>query len=291
MDNNDRRQRHNPHPGSLQSAQTQYPMVSAPDRFSQAPQAAVAQPPTSAPPGSRIGSQPYYAFSAQAQAQAHPQYAASQVQPSYGAQEYASEQPQRVGHYAQYGQNVMYNVPGAHAPASGQSQYESVQPYQQGRDSAIGVLNSGFSSVPQPAGAQYYMPGQEGSAGTAPAAMATQSVPSQYSSLAYTGQHAPGEREPLDPQYSTPGMADAHHATSQDQFPEASLRAGAGDSGGEYEQFFVRYQDLLKRSNESTKDGRLRESAETLLQLSGWLFQWAETIGKYANGGVARTSS
>lgn len=274
MDNNDRRQRHNvprhpSHPGALQS-QAQYPVVGATDRFRQAPQAAAAQTPTSAPQGSRIPSQSYYAY------QGHPQYAASNVQPSYGAQEYGAETPQRAAPYAQYG---MYNVPGAQAAASGQSQYDPVQPYQQGRDSgAIEVLNSGFGSVPQ-AAAQYYMPGQEGPAGTAAAAMPTQSVPSQYSSLAYTGQQAPAERESMTPQYSAAGMTDSRQAPSQEQEYPPSYRA----KSGEHEEFYTTFNNLLKTSNEHSSKGRCREAAETLIQVSDWLFQWAESVGEYTN--------
>jgi hypothetical protein len=277
MDNNDRRQRHTI-PGQAQhpvapQAQAQYSVESASERFRQAPQPAAAQLPTSAPQVSRMGSQTYYSY----QPNAYPQYANPAVQTPQGAPEYASEQPQRA---YQYGQSVMYNVPGAHAPAGGQSQYEPVQPYQQGRESAIEVLNSGFGSVPQ-ASAQYYMPSQEGPAATAATAMATQSVPSQYPSLPYTGQQAQVEREQLSAPYSTPDMPEPHQSTAQESYSHAqSNYRESTTAAGEHEEFYNTFDNLLKRTNDHTAHGRMRDASETLMQLSDWFFRWVEPLGK-----------
>ncbi|PSN74888.1 hypothetical protein BS50DRAFT_26305 [Corynespora cassiicola Philippines] len=277
---NDRRPRQNPsgyasQQGALLQPQSSYPVVSASDRFRQAP-------PTSAPAsGSRAGSQSYgYAYGEGSQ------FVGSSIQPSgvsYSAQDYASDsaqaQPQRASQsYPQYGQNVMYNVPGAQASATASSQYEPVQQYQQNRDSAIEVLTTNFG-VAQP---QYYpVPAGEGGPTSAPAsAIAAQNVPSQYSSLGYTAQQAPVPRESLAPAYSAAGMTDPHQPTSHGAYPQGSAYADQQHaSGNEYDEFYNNYQNELKKTFEHTRDGRLGEAGQQLFRLSDWLLHWAETLG------------
>lgn len=276
MDNNDRRQRQNPsgyasQQGTLLQPQSQYPVVSASDRFRQAPLTAQA-PPTSAPSASRASSQSYgYAYDQGSQ------FVASAIQPAYGAQDYASDQPQqRAPQYSQYGQNVLYSVPGAPTSAAGQSQYEPVQQYQQSRDSAIEVLNTGFG-VAQP---QYYgVPGQEGPTSAPATAMAAQNVPSQYSSLGYTAPQAPVGRESLAPSYTAAGMTDPHQAPSQGAYTQGSY---SEQSGSEYDEFYNNYQNEVKKTFEQTRDGHLSEAAQNLYRLSDWLLHWAETLGTYS---------
>ena len=279
MDNNDRRPRTNPQgyagqQGTLLQPQAQYPVVSASDRFRHAP--LTAQPPTSAPSTSRAGSQSYgYAYGEGSQ------FVQSAITPSYGVQDYASEstaQHQQQSRYSQYGQNVMYNVAGAQAQPAGQSQYEPVQQYQSNRDPAIEVLNTSFG-VAQP---QYYgVPGQEGPT-TAPAsALATQNVPSQYSSLGYTAPQAAVGRESLAPSYSAPGMTDPHQATSQGSYTHQNYSEQGG--GNDYDTFYNSYQTELKKTFEHTREGRLREAATQLKGLTDWLLQSAEPLGKFKN--------
>ncbi|KAF2874238.1 hypothetical protein BDV95DRAFT_327558 [Massariosphaeria phaeospora] len=284
----DRRQRQNPsgyatQQGTLLQPQSSYPVVTASDRFRQAP--LTAQPPTSAPAsGSRAGTQSYaYAYGEGSQ------FVGSSIQPPgvpYGAQEFAPEpqqqhQQQRTPQqYPQYGQNVIYNVPGAQAAAPGPSQYEPVQQYQQNRDSAIEVLSTGFG-VPQP---QYYGVHAEGGPTSAPTtAIATQNVPSQYSALAYTPQQAPVPRESLAPAYTAAGMADPQQATSQGGYTQAGYNGQQGQQGqpgggDEYEDFYKNYQSELMKTFEHTRDGRLSEAGEQLFRLSDWLLHWAETL-------------
>jgi hypothetical protein len=284
---NDRRQRQNPpgyasQQGTLLQPQSSYPVVSASDRFRQAP--LTAQPPTSAPQGSRANTQSYgYAYSEGSQ------FVGSSIQPSgvaYGAADYASEaapqqQQQRAPQqYSPYGQNIMYTVPGAQAPTAQTSPYEPVQQYQQNRDSAIEVLSTGFG-VAQP---QYYGVPSEGGPTSAPAsAMATQNVPSQYPSIGYTAQQAAVGREPLAPTYSAAGMTDPHQATAQGGYPQSSFseqQQQHSSTGNEYDDFYNNYQTELKKTFEHTRDGRLGEAGQQLFRLSDWLLHWAETLGE-----------
>ncbi|KAF2120064.1 hypothetical protein BDV96DRAFT_486002 [Lophiotrema nucula] len=282
MENNDRRQRQtNPsgyaaQQGTLLQSESQYPVVSASDRFRQAPLTA-GQPPTSAPASrSRASAQSYgYAYGEGSQ------FVGSSIQPSgvaYGAQDYAAEQPRASQQYGHYNQNVMYNVPGPQASAAPPAQYEPVQPYGQQRDSsAIEVLTTGFG-VAQPQ--QYYV--GEGGPTSAPAiSAAPPNVPSQYQTLGYTAQQGPSGRDTIPSGYSTAAMSDP-----QAPAPGYNPTTAYGDqSGSEYDDFYNNYQNELKKTFEHTRDGRLSEAAANLFRLSDWLLHWAETLGKPASLG------
>jgi hypothetical protein len=276
---NDRRSRHTPsgyassQQGTLLSPHASYPVVSAPDRFRQAPLTAPA-PPTSVPSSGSRASQGYgYAYGEGAQFGSSLQ--ASGV--AYGAQDYGAEQQQQAQRapqqYSPYGQNIMYSVPGAQGSATGPSQYEPVEQYQQNRDSAIQVLSTGFG-VAQP---QYYESGPT----SAPAsALATQNVPSQYPSLGYTAPQAQVGREALAPAYTAAGMTDPHHAPSQGGYSQGNYSEPQANSGNEYDDFYRNYQTELKKTFEHVRDGRLSEAGNQLVRLSDWLLHWAETLGK-----------
>ncbi|KAF1347386.1 hypothetical protein EJ07DRAFT_142690 [Lizonia empirigonia] len=285
---NDRRSRQNPsgyasQQGTLLPPQSSYPVVSASDRFRQAPLTAPA-PPTSAPSsGSRPSSQSYgYAYGEGSQ------FVGSSIQSSgvsYGAQGYSPDQqpPQQraAQQYSPYGQNVMYNVPGAQGSATGSSQYEPVEPYQQNRDSAIEVLSTGFG-VAQP---QYYNVAGEGGPTSAPAsAIATQSVPSQYSSLGYTAQQAPVGREPLASAYTAGGMTDPHHTTAHAGYSQQGNYSEQPGGGNEYDDFYNNYQTELKKTFQFVHDGRVSEAGAQLHRLSEWLLHWAETLAELTTG-------
>ncbi|PVH92021.1 hypothetical protein DM02DRAFT_305331 [Periconia macrospinosa] len=290
---NDRRARQNPssgyasQQGTLLQPQASYPVVSASDRFRQAP--LTAHPPTSAASGSRAGSSQGYGYAYGEGSQFVP---SSIQQPgvSYGAQDYAAaageqQTPQRTSQqYQQYGQNVMY--PGS---AGSASQYEPVQPYQQNRESAIEVLGTNFGV----AQTQYYggVPSEGGPTSAPTAGIATQNLPSQYPSLAYTtAQQAPVGRESLAPAYSAAaGMTDPHPPTASSGYPQQS--AGYADqqqqqqqqqqrqsSGNEYDDFYNNYQSELKKTFECIRDDRLGEAAPQLYRLSDWLLHWADTL-------------
>ncbi|KAF1914759.1 hypothetical protein BDU57DRAFT_303691 [Ampelomyces quisqualis] len=267
---NDRRSRQNPSGYASQQGTLlppQYPVVSASDRYRQAP-LTVSAPPTS---GSRASSSGYgYAYGEGAQF-------ASSIQPSpvsYGAQDYGTGQqqsPQRASQpYSPYGQSVMYGVAGAQGSASGSSQYEPVEQYQQNRDSAIQVLSTGFGVAQPP----YY----EGGPTSAPAsALASQNVPSQYPSLAYSAPQASVGRETLAPAYPAAGMTDQTHATGQAGYSQGTY-SEQPSTGNEFDVFYNRYQTELKRTFELVRDGSLAEAAQQLFMLSDWVLHYAETL-------------
>tara|TARA_R110002003_G_scaffold244_6_gene17463 strand:+ start:6984 stop:8165 length:1182 start_codon:yes stop_codon:yes gene_type:complete len=271
---NDRRPRQNPsgyasQQGTLLPPQASYPVVSASDRYRQAPLSAPAPPTSAAPSGSRAPSSYGYAYGEGSQ------FGAT-IQPSYGGQDYSASQqqsPERASQqYSPYGQSVMYGVAGAQGSASGSSQYEPVEQYQQNRDSAIQVLSTGFG-VAQP---QYYESGPT----SAPAsALATQNVPSQYPSLGYTAPQAPVGREPLAPAYSAAGMTDPHQPTAQPGYSQGSY-SEQQSAGNEFDLFYNRYQTELKRTFEHVRDGHLSEAAQQLFMLSDWVLHYAETLGE-----------
>lgn len=276
--------------GTLLQPQSSYPVVSASDRFRQAPLAA--QPPTSAPQaaasrsGSSTSAQSYgYAYEGASQ------FVGSSIQQpgvAYGAQDYADQQqtPQRTTQqqYAQYPQNVMYNVP-AQASQPGSSQYEPVAQYQQNRDSAIEVLGTNFG-VAQP---QYYsgVPSEGGPTSAPSSAIAPQNVPSQYPSIGYTPQQSA-------PAYSTAAMTDPHPPTThaggysqQSAYPQPQPQQDGGSgasSSNEYDDFYNTYQTELKKTFEQIHSGRLSEAAPALDRLSDWLLHWAETLGESVRG-------
>ncbi|KAF2124831.1 hypothetical protein P153DRAFT_128780 [Dothidotthia symphoricarpi CBS 119687] len=279
----DRRPRQSPsgyatQQGTLLPPQSTYPaVVSASDRFRQAPLTTPAQPTSAPSSGSRASSQAYgYAYGE------GPQFVGSSIQPpgvSYGAQDYGADQQQQAQRapqqYSPYGQNIMYSVPSAQGSATAPSQYEPVEQYQQDRDSAIQVLSTGFG-VAQP---QYYNVAGESGPTSAPApSIAAQNVPSQYPSLGYTTPQAPVGREPLAPSYSAPGMTDPHQAPAQAGYSQASYSSEQQSSGNEYDDFYNNYQSELKKTFEQVRDGRISEAGAQLYRLSEWLLHWAETL-------------
>lgn len=284
---NERRARQNPtsgyasQQGTLLQPQASYPVVSASDRFRQAP--LTAHPPTSAGSGGRTAAGYGYAYGEGSQ------FVPSSMQSSgvsYGAQDYAAaagdqQTPQRASQqYPQYGQSVMY--PGSAASAS---QYEPVQPYQQNRESAIEVLGTNFGV----AQTQYYqgVPSEGGPTSAPQAAIASQNIPSQYPSLAYTtAQQAAVGRESLAPAYSAAaGMTDPHPPTASSAYSQQSAAYGdqqqrQQSGGSDLDDFYNNYQAELKKTFECIRDDRLAEAAPQLFRLSDWLLHWAETLGK-----------
>ncbi|KAF1950003.1 hypothetical protein CC80DRAFT_427767 [Byssothecium circinans] len=311
---NERRPRHNPGYASqqqgalLQPQQASFPVVSASDRFRQAPLAATAvsasapaqsqaqsQPQSQAGSGGRAGSTSSYGYAYGEASQFVAPGIQQQAGVSYGAQDYGAEQQAPHAHshsqrasqqFPQYGQNVLYSVAGAQVSAAGASQYEpvpvQVQQYQQNRDSAIEVLGTSFG-VAQP---QYYgaVPSEGGPTSAPAPSIATQNVPSQYPSLGYTAQPAPVGRESLAPAYTQAGMTDPHQPTApggyqQPAYGEQQHSGSASGSANEYDDFYNNYQSELKRTFEFIRDDRLSDAAQQLFRLSDWLLHWAETLG------------
>ena len=177
----------------------------------------------------------------------------------------------------------MYGVGGAQGSATGSSQYEPVEQYQQNRDSAIQVLSTGFGVAQAP----YYESGPT----SAPAsALASQNVPSQYPSLGYTASQASVGRESLAPAFTTAGMTDPSQATSHPGYAQASY-GELPAAGNEFDVFYNRYQTELKRTFEHVRDGRLSEAAQQLYMLSDWVLHYAETLGEFPLTPPCGTSS
>ncbi|KAJ4288657.1 hypothetical protein N0V90_011894 [Kalmusia sp. IMI 367209] len=275
--------------GTLLQPQSSYPVVSASDRFRQAP--LTAQPPTSAPQAaSRAGSsaQSYgYAYEGGSQFVQQPgvSYAAAQ---DYADQQQQQQQPQRASQqqYSQYPQGVMYNVP-TQASQAGSSQYEGVPQYPQNRDSAIEVLGTSFG-VAQPT---YYggVPSEGGPTSAPASAIASQNVPSQYPSIGYTPQQA--SATPYSAAAAAAAMTDPHPPTTQGSYPQSGYAQQGQQqqqqqegSTNEYDDFYNTYQTELKKTFEQIRDGRLSEAAPALDRLSDWLLHWAETLGESIRG-------
>ncbi|KAF2087138.1 hypothetical protein K490DRAFT_73946 [Saccharata proteae CBS 121410] len=250
MDNNDRRQRQTNPTGyaaqqGLIQTPSQYPSVTAADRFRQVP---LAQSPTSAPTTGRSATGQGYGYAYGEGAQ----FAGSQIQ---------AEQPRTQQQYPQYASNMMYNSP-----------YESVQPYQPRQSAAIEVLSTQFG-VPQ----QYYnVPGEGGPTSAPAAGMAAQNVPSQYSSLSYTTQ-SPVGRDVLAPAYAA-GMNAPTQGASHGAYPQANYPATQQDAAG-YDDAYAHYQSRLKRTFEYVRDGQLSEGSRNLYEITNWLLGNAEALG------------
>ena len=197
-----------------------------------------------------------------------------QYQPNYSEGSQRSQQQQQPQY--QYGSGMMFN-PQQPQQAPPQQSYEAVQHYQPQENVALGVLSSQLE-----VSRQYFVPG-EGGPTSAPAATALtqqQHVPSQYPSMSHTYQQ-PAGRAPLAPAYGS-GMTDpTTHASSQGgafgQQQEYSVQGAENWQDSAYDN----YQAALRESFQFTRDGRLADAAETLLRISSWLLQNAESLGKW----------
>jgi hypothetical protein len=270
MDSNDRRHRQNNPSGyanqqGLIQGSPQYPATSSADRFRQL----AVQSPTSAPSSGRGGNIPGYSYPYAEGAQfgsSAMNAAPLQYQAEYG-QDTARSQQQ----YSQYGSNIMYNVP-SQQTASPQSPYETVQPYQQPRQSAaIEVLSTQFG-VPQ----QYYVAGEGGPTSVPNTAIAGQNVQSQYTPLSYTTQ-SPVARDTIASAYAT-GMADASQSSPQAGYGQPAY---GSQSDAALDNAYGQYQTELRRTFEGVREGRLAEAGTSLIHISDWLLGNAEALGEF----------
>ncbi|KAF2431597.1 hypothetical protein EJ08DRAFT_669953 [Tothia fuscella] len=270
MDSNDRRQRQNNPSGyanqqGLIQTSPQYPATSSADRYRQL----AVQSPSSVPTAGRGGNLPGYSYPSPYGENAHFNGSAMNAAPLQYQAEYGQDTQRSQQQYPQYASNIMYNVP-AQQTASPQSPYETVQPYQQPRQSAaIEVLSSQFG-VPQP----YYVPGEGGPTSVPSSAIAGQNVPSQYTSMSYTTQ-SPVGREPLASAYAT-GMADPTQNSPQAGYGQPSYSA---QSDAALDSAYGLYQTELRRTFECVRDGRLAEAGNSLIHISDWLLGNAEALG------------
>ena len=196
-------------------------------------------------------------------------------QPTY------SESSQRTPqHQYQYGGNMMFGSQQqqqqqTQQQAPPQSSFEAVQQYQPQENVALGVLSSQLE-VPR----QYFVPG-EGALTSAPAATAMtqqQHIPSQYSTMSHTYPQSAG-RTSLAAAYGS-GMSDPTHAGSQGAYGQQQDYSVQGAETWT-ESVYEYYETGLRETFQFTHDGRLAEAAETLLRISSWLLQNAETLGMH----------
>lgn len=266
MDSNDpRRRQSNPsgyasQQGLLQQS-PQYPATSASDRY-RASQLGI-QSPTSAPSTGRSGNIPGYSYGYGESSS----FGGSSMNPSsmsYQSQ-YGEDTSRQSQPYGQYGSNMMYNAP-AQQQVPTQPAYEPVQQYQQPRQStAIEVLTNQFD-VPQ----QYYGAGGSGPTSAPISAMGPQNPSTQYPPMSYT-QQTSAPRETLPSAYT---MGDAT------QSAQSGYGQSSSYSAGELDNAYGQYQNELKRTFESIRDGRLADAAGSLVNISDWLLGNAESLGR-----------
>jgi len=179
-----------------------------------------------------------------------------------------------------------HSMYGASSPSS---PYDpSVTPYPPRQSAALEVLSNQFGGVPP----TYYVGANEGGPTSAPAGALAQGVQGQgpYSGLSYTGQ-SPVGREGLASGYGT-GMAEQSnqsYATAAQQQQQGG--GGYGGQTAELDSAFGSYQDALRRTFESVRDGNLVEAGGTIVQISEWLLTNAEVLGEStcASGVVTTT--
>ncbi|KAI9709057.1 MAG: hypothetical protein M1820_003503 [Bogoriella megaspora] len=254
----------------ITSNPSQYAPTSAPDRFRQS-NIAAQSPGSGGTPNRQSGSNQSYGYGYGDNNQfvgSSLQQSGMQFTGNYGeGAQRSQQQPQQY----QYGSGMMYN------PQQQQSQpqqsYDSVQQYQPPESVALGVLSSQLE-VPR----QYFVAG-EGGPTSAPAATSLpqqQHISSQYPALSQPYQQAAG-RASLTPTYGS-GMSEPAQASSQGAYAQQGDYT-AQTAENWTESAYENYQRHLREAFQQIRDGRLVEAAETLLRISSWLLQNAETLG------------
>ncbi len=182
----------------------------------------------------------------------------------YHQQNDYSQENQRQAQYPQYGSNLMYNV----APQGSQpSPYDAVQQYQPRQSAAIEVLSTQFG-VPQ-----YFVPGEPASA-PGPA-VHLQHATSQFPSLSYP-QSSVAERSTLGQGYTSANMADMPQGGAPEQLDTTDY----GQEPANYDDAYNQYQNALKQTFENTRNGRVVEAGQSLLEISNWLLGHAADLGE-----------
>lgn len=172
-----------------------------------------------------------------------------QYQPDY------SQEPQRQQQFPGYTSQLAPNV-----AQQAQPHYNTMPQYQQRQSAAIEVLSNQFDVAP------YYNPGEATSA-SGPASMSQQYAPANF---AQPGQYpsAPPGRSVAIQQYQ-PSMAEyGQTGNNEEDDPDA-----ASDARHEW------YQNKLRAINQDVSNGKLREAAPLLLELSKWLLGDVQGLG------------
>ena len=244
------------------------------DRFRQTQQLSSMRSPTSTPRGaSAAGSAATgasnqglgYGFASQQQQQQAQQYTAV-PDASLQYQTDFPQEAQRHQQFAQYAPNIMYNI---QQQAQPQSPYDPVPQYQQPRQSGTLEVISNQFGVPQ-----YY------STAEATSVPGPSTVPQQYTTAPfpqYQQQPTPTGRTTQPTAYAA-GMAEyvappvTEYLEQQEPVSEASR----------YDVAYNQYIEALKETFQNTRDGRLIEAGQSLLDVSEWLLGHAADLGKLA---------
>ncbi|MCJ1354348.1 MAG: hypothetical protein MMC33_004336 [Icmadophila ericetorum] len=180
--------------------------------------------------------------------------------------QYQSDFPQEVQRqqqFAQYGPNMMYNI---QQQGQAQSPYDPVPQYQQSRQSGtIEVISNQFG-VPQ-----YY------SAAEATSVPGPSTIPQQYATAQFTQyqqQPTPAGRATQPIAYAT-GMAE--YVTPP--IPEFIEQQETVSQASRYDVAYNQYIEALKETFQNTRDGRLIEAGQSLLDVSEWLLGHAADLG------------
>lgn len=194
------------------------------------------------------------------------QYATPQMQgtPMQYAAEY-SQDPQRQQQYQQYTSQMMYNVS---PQTQQQSPYDSVPQYQSRQSAGSEVLSSQFG-VPQ-----YYNAGETTSA-PEPAPIVQQYAPAQFHPPLLYHPSASITQSTLASSY-TPGMADLAQPNAPAPNPD---EIEAQENSGDFDRAYAQYQEALRQTFENTREGRLVEAGQSLLEISDWLLRAADELG------------
>ena len=205
------------------------------------------QTPTSAPmAGTAANPQDLGGFGFTQAQQFQLQGSSLQFQPEY------SQVPQRQQQYANYTSQLAPNVPQTGQP---QSSYDPMPQYQPRQTAAIEVLSTQFGVPP------YYNPGEATSA-SGPQPISQQYVsanfpqPMQYPSASLERSVEPQPYQQNMAEYNEPGTSVAI---------EEGAETATSDARHEW------YQNELGALNHEISQGKLKESAISLLKLSQWL--------------------
>ncbi|KAF2665515.1 hypothetical protein BT63DRAFT_67553 [Microthyrium microscopicum] len=188
---------------------------------------------------------------------------AQQHQSTHAAQQQQTQQNQQQPHQGQQPYHGIYGQ-----QPSPTSPYDPVQQYPPRQSAAIEVLSNQFGGV-TPA---YYVAGETGPTSAPNTAITPQSG---YNPISYTTQ-SPVGRDSLASAYAA-GMADPSQATGSQ--PGYGQPASYSNQTAELDNAFGSYQDALRRSFESIRDGNLAEAGNTMISITDWLLSNAEVLG------------
>lgn len=186
----------------------------------------------------------------------HPSYGAPLLHPINYQSDYPHESHGRQQPFPSYSSNLVYNVPHSQS-------YGSLQSYPR-QTAAIEVLSSQFAGA-----SQYYVSGepssQMGSSHHPPSSQFSSPTYSQYSPAAQGLRYVPSLPNAPPPPPHSEQVDDSEFTQQHHALDDA----------------YNQYQNVLKRTFQNMRDGRLGEASTSLLNISDWLLSHAVELGKY----------